>query len=171
MAPAPQMLPPFAPEILEDGEYMITSVILNLKVSRMAMEDRSRLPKKVVVLPRHQEKYAAPWRIIKNGDGTYTMMNKGGSASQIEGGLWAQLEHGVPPIFARWNIKRVPIERNSNGLPTPESSYGYYIESADDNTRWIVQKDSAELRDPKQVACSNLGTLTGKGQWFFINKV
>ncbi|KAK6344405.1 hypothetical protein TWF696_008041 [Orbilia brochopaga] len=173
MAPRP-MAPP-APEALS-GTYMITSVSTGLKVSRLPVEDKSGKPKIIAVLPRHQEKYAIPWQIIPNSDGTYTMMNRGASAHAYDGALFAKINPGVPPLFARWKLTKVPVAKAFNGgQPLPGSEeYAYIIESADesDKPRWSVAGDvGREPRDPKQIAVtpSSIQGYT-RSQIFFITK-
>ncbi|KAK6542036.1 hypothetical protein TWF694_007807 [Orbilia ellipsospora] len=99
------MPPTSALPTLATGTYVITSVSTGLRVARSPIEDKSLLPKKVVLVAPNAD--AAAWYVVRNYDGTYTLENKSAPAITIEKKLFAQLTEQDPPAETRWRISSV----------------------------------------------------------------
>ncbi|EPS38919.1 hypothetical protein H072_7306 [Dactylellina haptotyla CBS 200.50] len=98
-------MPPPPTPILATGTYVITSVSTGLEVARAPAEDKSLLPKKVVLLPAGVQ--GAAWYVVRNYDGIYTLQNKSAPVVDIDDKLFAQLMEQDPPLQTRWRISSV----------------------------------------------------------------
>ncbi|KAK6525776.1 hypothetical protein TWF281_010820 [Arthrobotrys megalospora] len=121
--------------VLQSGNYWISTVKdetgAQFNLSRSPAEDRSLLPKPVLVLPRSVTR--APWKITRNSDGTYTMENNGAPVVEIDGKLSAQLQAQQPEVKARWKITSVHWHGQDQ----------FIIESVDRTTGWSVRTTDA----------------------------
>ncbi|KAK6511781.1 hypothetical protein TWF481_000686 [Arthrobotrys musiformis] len=123
--------------ILQSGTYIITSVSTGLKVSRTLAEDKSLLPKKVVILPPKEE--ASTWEVTRNRDGTYTLKNKGSPVVEIEDKLFAQLTG--PPLETRWKISSVNWQGRDQWI----------IENPSGSEGWLLDETTGPAKEYKQI--------------------
>ncbi|KAG9010626.1 hypothetical protein FRB93_003894 [Tulasnella sp. JGI-2019a] len=112
---------------IETGMYLISSKVNNHSIGRYPVEDRTMLPKRVMVLPQGIQ---APHWIIEKKEGTDTYTMKAGhAATAVEDGLlWVTLMDSMPPLAASWSITATP----QHGENT------YIIQLADNGAGWIV---------------------------------
>ncbi|KAK6343436.1 hypothetical protein TWF730_011025 [Orbilia blumenaviensis] len=119
--------------VLQTGDYWISTVVdgtgSQFNISRSPAEDRSLLPKPVLVLPKSVTR--APWRITRNPDGTYTMENHGAPVVEIRGQLFAQLQEQQPKV--NWRITSVHWQGQDQ----------FIIETADRSSGWTVRTTDA----------------------------
>ncbi|RVD83124.1 uncharacterized protein DFL_007525 [Arthrobotrys flagrans] len=123
--------------IIQSGTYIITSVSTGLKVSRTPAEDKSLLPKKVVILPAKEE--ASTWEVTRNRDGTYTLKNKGSPVVEIEDKLFAQLTG--PPLETRWKISSVYWQGTDEWI----------IENPSGTDGWLLDDKTGPAKEYKQI--------------------
>ncbi|KAK6355482.1 hypothetical protein TWF696_004579 [Orbilia brochopaga] len=99
---------PVIPKIpeLETGNYVIKSFSTGYFVARNSIEDKS-LRSKAIVL-RREGGADATWVLIKNGDGTYNMVNRNTPAFQKGDKLFGLLGPEEQPVEVRWRISAVP---------------------------------------------------------------
>ncbi|KAK6507589.1 hypothetical protein TWF481_006016 [Arthrobotrys musiformis] len=120
--------------VLQSGNYWISTVQdgtgSQFNLSRAPAEDRSLLPKPVLVLPRSVTR--APWKITRNADGTYTMENNGAPVVNIKGQLFAQLQ-AQPGVETRWKITSVHWQGRDQ----------FIIESVDRTGGWTLRTTEA----------------------------
>ncbi|KAK6336807.1 hypothetical protein TWF718_009595 [Orbilia javanica] len=116
--------------VLQSGNYSISTVRdgtnAQFHLSRPSAEDRSLLPKPVLVLPKGVT--LAPWKITRNSDGTYTLENNGAPVVNLEGKLFALLQN-QPNVETRWRITSVHWEGQDQ----------FIIESVDRSVGWSLR--------------------------------
>lgn len=111
---------------LESGIYIIQSKSQGGYVGRNSTEDRSLLPKKVVILPQGVE--APKWEIEKLDNGKYAFKTGGSHTAGFDKQLWAVL---LPePIATKWRIE-----------PQPRDGENTYIIVNDDHDGWTTPSE------------------------------
>ncbi|KAF3908377.1 hypothetical protein AA313_de0210158 [Arthrobotrys entomopaga] len=126
-----------AAPVLQNGTYVIISAAYErYYLSRSPAEDRSLLPKPVLVLPGGL-KGLSFWTVTRNADGTYTLANKGAPAVNKNGQVAAALM-AEDSIQTSWVI-------------TPVFHQGvnqFIIESRDRSVGWNLRVDAAQSPIP-----------------------
>ncbi|KAF3308153.1 hypothetical protein TWF173_001675 [Orbilia oligospora] len=120
--------------VLQSGNYSIATVRdptgAQFYLSRSPSEDRSLLPKPVLVLPKPVTQ--SPWKITRNSDGTYTIENGGAPVVNIKGQLFAQLR-AQAGVETRWRITSVHWQGRDQ----------FIIESVDRAAGWSLKTTDA----------------------------
>jgi len=113
---------------LPSGTYTITSNATNTPIGRHLVEDRSLLPKRVMLLNEGTE--APKWNIENHGNNKYTMKTHGGTVASVDGDVVAVLME-EPNLKDKWVITRSEHPKDGPNAYTVEladsSSYGWYL--------------------------------------------
>ncbi|KAG8996129.1 hypothetical protein FRB94_008554 [Tulasnella sp. JGI-2019a] len=124
---------------IESGLYIVVNKANGHNIGRYPVEDRSLLPKRVMVLPQGVQ--APMWIIEKKPDSNYTMKAGGAPASTQNSLLFVSLIDGIPPPAASWCITATP----QHGENT------YIIELDDKSAGWVVPDTNPDGGDLVQV--------------------
>ncbi|RVD89767.1 uncharacterized protein DFL_000760 [Arthrobotrys flagrans] len=120
--------------VLQSGNYWVSTVKdgtgAQFNLSRSPAEDRSLLPKPILVLPKSVTR--VPWKITRNSDGTYTLENNGAQVVNIKGQLFAQLQ-AQPSVETRWRITSAHWQGQDQ----------FIIESVDRTAGWSLRTTEA----------------------------
>ncbi|KAK6512906.1 hypothetical protein TWF506_009069 [Arthrobotrys conoides] len=120
--------------VLQSGNYSVTTVRdptgAQFYLSRSPAEDRSLLPKPVLVLPKPVT--LSPWKFTRHSDGLYTIENGGAPVVNIRGKLFAQLQ-AQPGVETRWRVTSVHWQGKNQ----------FIIESVDRSAGWSLTTTEA----------------------------
>ncbi|KAG8844231.1 hypothetical protein FRB96_003235 [Tulasnella sp. 330] len=161
---------------LPSGTYTITSHATNNPIGRPLVEDRSALPKRVVMLSGGTE--APKWDIESHGE-TYIMKTRGGTVASIDGNVVAVLID-EPDMKDRWLITRSEHPKDGPNAYIVEladrSSGGWYMPDTAPETQVGIRPliaglsyppfyPSPQLFDftPIEASCAALGVLALAG--------
>ncbi|KAK6537487.1 hypothetical protein TWF694_011672 [Orbilia ellipsospora] len=126
-----------ATPVLQNGTYQIISAANERYVlSRSPAEDRSLLPKPVLVLPGGLSNLST-WTVTRNADGTYTLKNKNAPVINANGQVAAQLM-AEESIETSWTITSVFYQGENQ----------FIIESRDRSVGWNLRVDAAQVPIP-----------------------
>ncbi|KAG2010593.1 hypothetical protein CC2G_013406 [Coprinopsis cinerea AmutBmut pab1-1] len=119
---------------IPSGTYEITSKENDLHVGRPLAEDRSLLPKRIVVLPKDGSNSDIYWVVEKTDGDTYILKSRGSPVAPLDGKLVADLLGELQDN--KWKITAQP--QHGENVFTVENA-------SNTEEGWVVPQDAEEL--------------------------